>query len=203
MGVRCVRCGASPVSQSIVAVIRDECPDLSASTVYELSSRGKLVDWLKGRTGSLTTSEYMPGVVNGSVCRDVRCEDVQQLTFADESFDLCTSTEVFEHVHDDNAGFAQIRRVLRPGGKFIFTVPLNGAAQTIERARVRDGQIVHLLEPEYHGDPFNHGKRVLCMRNYGTDIVDRLLDAGFSRARLATPQATMMHSARPVVVAER
>ena len=47
MGVRCVRCGASPVTQSIVDVIRAEHPDLSGLSVYELSSRGALVDWLQ------------------------------------------------------------------------------------------------------------------------------------------------------------
>jgi Zn ribbon nucleic-acid-binding protein len=52
MGVRCVRCGASPVTQSIVDVIRAEYPDLSALSAYELSSRGALVEWLAPRAGS-------------------------------------------------------------------------------------------------------------------------------------------------------
>lgn len=203
MGVRCVRCAASPVTQSIVDVIRAEYPDLSALSVYELSSRGALVDWLAAHAGALTTSEYLPGVVPGSFARGVRCEDVQRLTFADAVFDLCTSTEVFEHVGDDHAGFSEVRRVLRPGGKFIFTVPLGGAGHTVERVRVADGRLTHLLEPEYHGDPFSPGTRVLCMRNYGNDIVERLRQAGFSRARLAHPSSAMMHCARTVVVAER
>ncbi len=203
MGVRCIRCGASPVTQSIVDVIRAESPDLSSLSVYELSSRGALVDWLKTRVGSLTTSEYLPGIAPGAFDGGVRCEDVQRLTFNDAMFDLCTSTEVFEHVGDDHAGFAQVRRVLRPGGKFIFTVPLGGAARTVERVRVVDGRLDHLLEPEYHGDPFSPGTRVLCMRNYGNDIVDRLRQAGFSRATLARPLSAMMGCARTVVVAER
>jgi ubiquinone/menaquinone biosynthesis C-methylase UbiE len=32
---------------------------------------------------------------------------VQRLSFADASFDLCTSTEVFEHVPDDRAGLRE------------------------------------------------------------------------------------------------
>ncbi|MHB8569358.1 MAG: class I SAM-dependent methyltransferase [Metallibacterium sp.] len=203
MGVRCVRCGASPVTQSIVDVIRGKCLDLSSLSVYELSSRGVLVDWLAPRAGSLTTSEYIPEVAPGSIRQGVRCEDVQRLTFADGAFDLCTSTEVFEHVDDDHAGFVQVRRVLRPGGMFIFTVPLSGAAHTIERARVLDGQLTHLLEPEYHDDPFSRSKQILCMRNYGTDIVERLRDAGFSRAELTRPAFDMMHYARTVIVAQR
>ena len=44
--------------------------------------------------------------------------------YGDASFDLCTSTEVFEHMPDDLNGFSEIRRVLRPGGRFVFTVLL-------------------------------------------------------------------------------
>lgn len=33
----------------------------------------------------------------------VRCEDVQHLTFASASFDLCISTEMFEHVPTTSA----------------------------------------------------------------------------------------------------
>lgn len=203
MGVRCARCGASPVTQSIVDVIRAEHADLSTLGVYELSSRGALVDWLATRVGSLTTSEYLPGIAPGHVDHGVRCEDVQRLTFAAAAFDLCTSTEVFEHVGDDHAGFVQVLRVLRPGGKFIFTVPLGGAERTIERASQVDGQLTYLLEAQYHDDPFSPGTRVLCMRNYGNDIVERLRRAGFSHARLARPRSPMMHCARTVVVAER
>ncbi len=203
MGVRCVCCGASPVTQSIVDVIRSTCADLSSLSVYELSSRGAFVDWLTLHAGSLTTSEYIPDVAPGSMHRGVRCEDVQRLTFADGAFDLCTSTEVFEHVVDDHAGFVQVRRVLRPGGRFIFTVPLSGAMHTVERVRILDGRLTHLLEPEYHGDPFSRSKQVLCMRNYGTDIVERLHNAGFPRVELRRPASAMMHCARTVVVAQR
>lgn len=67
-------------------------------------------------------------------------------------FDLCTSTEVFEHVPDDGAGFQEICRVLKEGGTFVFTVPMTDAKTTVERTKAHNGRIEHLLEPEYHGD---------------------------------------------------
>lgn len=149
------------------------------------------------------TSQYMPESPPGSIRNGIRCEDVQRLSFEDNLFDLCTSTEVFEHVADDQAGFTEIRRVLRPGGVFIFTVPLSGAEHTVERARILNGQVVHLLEPEYHGDPFSSGLKALCMRSYGIDIVERLRDAGFIHVKLVSPTLDMMHYARTVVVAKR
>ncbi len=203
VGIRCVACAATPITQSIVGVIRAELPSLASASVYELSSRGALVAWLTGRCAALTTSEYLAGVEPGALRDGVRCEDVQRLTFADESFDLCTSTEVFEHVLDDRAGFAEVRRVLKPGGRFVFTVPFCGLATTIERVAMRDGELVHLLEPEYHGDPYARARSALCMRNYGEDILARLTAAGFSAAGFARPDSVMMGYARAVVVAIR
>lgn len=45
------------------------------------------------------------------------------LPFADDSFDLAVSLDVFEHIEDDVAAIAEVRRVLRPGGRLIATVP--------------------------------------------------------------------------------
>ena len=45
------------------------------------------------------------------------------LPFRDSAFDLAVSLDVFEHVLDDQAAMAEVRRVLRPGGRLIATVP--------------------------------------------------------------------------------
>ncbi len=45
------------------------------------------------------------------------------IPFPDASFDLVTAFDVLEHLDDDRAGLAEIRRVLRPGGRLLLTVP--------------------------------------------------------------------------------
>ena len=50
---------------------------------------------------ALTFSEFFDDVEPGGERDGVPCENVQHLTYADESFDVCTSTEVLEHVADD------------------------------------------------------------------------------------------------------
>lgn len=203
MGVRCLGCRATPVSLSLLAVLREILPDLGSIHAYELSSRGPVARFLRRRARALTCSEYFEGAAPGTIVRGVRCENVSRLSFASESFDLCTSTEVFEHVADDAAGFAELHRVLRPGGLLAFTVPLSGRKRTVERAVVRDGRVEHLLPPEFHSDRIRGSRQVLCYRNYGEDILGRLSEAGFPSATFASPKADWFGFARPVIVARK
>jgi SAM-dependent methyltransferase len=204
MFVRCLGCRGSAVSMSLAAVLRSAVPDLGDRSVYELSARGPFHAFLKRRAADLTSSEYFDQVPAGAFVDGVQCQDVQRLTYADDSFDVCTSTEVFEHVPDDRRGFSEVRRVLKPGGMLLFTVPLSGNDQTVERARLTPGgAIEHLLPPELHGDP-QRAAPVLAFRTYGRDIIDRLTGAGFARATIVRPaDAIPWGYARSVVVAHR
>ena len=61
-------------------------------------------------------------------CRDkglglVRRGDVCAMPFANASFDLVLSTDIIEHINDDRQALSEIRRVLRPGGHALITVP--------------------------------------------------------------------------------
>lgn len=49
--------------------------------------------------------------------------DGTALPFADDSFDKVIASEVLEHVIDDDAAFAELLRVLKPGGIVAVTVP--------------------------------------------------------------------------------
>jgi SAM-dependent methyltransferase len=201
-GVRCLRCGASPIALSLAQVLLAERPGFRRERVYELSSRGPLFVFLRREVADLTFSEYFDDVPPGETRNGVQCQDVERLTYPGASFDLVTSTEVFEHVPHDRAGFAEVRRVLRPGGAYIFTVPLYEADTTVERADLRDGKCVHLLPPEYHDDRIRGRGTVLAYRNYGRDITDRLRAAGFTSARIETQFAkAFLGAGRGVVVA--
>src|SRR5438270_1622169 len=47
----------------------------------------------------------------------------ETLPFEDASFDLVTGLDVVEHLDDDIAGLAEMRRVLRPDGRALLFVP--------------------------------------------------------------------------------
>lgn len=184
IAVRCLRCRASTIHMGLVRVVAQTYADLAGLAIYEMSSRGPVFAYLRARSGQFTCSEYYDDVPPGESREGVRCQNVERLTYPDASFDLCTSTEVFEHVADDQQGFREILRVLRPGGRLIFTVPFTDAPRTVERARLVGGEVRHMLPPEYHGDAIRGQGRVLCIRNYGADILERLLGCGFDAARI-------------------
>jgi SAM-dependent methyltransferase len=47
----------------------------------------------------------------------------EPLPFADDAFDVVTTLDVIEHIDDDVAALAELRRVLRPGGRLLVAVP--------------------------------------------------------------------------------
>jgi SAM-dependent methyltransferase len=50
-------------------------------------------------------------------------EDAARLPFPPDRFDLAVCVEVLEHVFAPQLVAAEVRRVLRPGGRFLVTVP--------------------------------------------------------------------------------
>lgn len=56
---------------------------------------------------------------------------ITALPFADAHFDLVAAFDVVEHVEDDRRAFTELTRVLKPGGRLIFSVPLHQAHWTV------------------------------------------------------------------------
>ncbi|MEI7480628.1 MAG: methyltransferase domain-containing protein [bacterium] len=183
-GSRCIRCFSTFIHRGIATVLK-QLPYREDMYVYELSAHGALFKMLKKQYKYFTYSEYLDGVAPGTLKNGILCQDIQKLNFFDNSFDLVTSTEVFEHVPDDGKGFAQVYRVLKPDGMFVFTVPIDPNSFTVERAYIENGKVISILEPEIHGDHLRGGG-ILAYRNYGKDIVERLEKVGFREAGIKT-----------------
>jgi SAM-dependent methyltransferase len=126
----------------------------------------------------LAASDFTPGAAPGAVVEGVRNEDLTRLTYPDAAFDLVLSSETLEHVPDLDAALGEIRRVLVPGGRHIFTVPvLPTVAATFARAALGpDGSIV-ALAPQLSHPGGDAGYPVFT--EFGTDCVEVFRRAGF------------------------
>jgi SAM-dependent methyltransferase len=49
--------------------------------------------------------------------------DATRLPLADDSLDLVVAFDLLEHLHDDDAAVAEVRRVLKPTGTYLVAVP--------------------------------------------------------------------------------
>jgi SAM-dependent methyltransferase len=69
--------------------------------------------------------EYSPAAAGLATRRglDVVRGDARRLPFADESMDLVMSTDMWEHIDDDEAVARESLRVLKPGGRLLVAVP--------------------------------------------------------------------------------
>jgi ubiquinone/menaquinone biosynthesis C-methylase UbiE len=54
---------------------------------------------------------------------DVHLAHIEQMPFPDENFDVATCLDVIEHTPDDIRSLIELRRVTKPGGALIVTVP--------------------------------------------------------------------------------
>jgi hypothetical protein len=175
--------GISSRVRSVIKLILDGNPPATLD-VYAPESVTPLANVLRARFAGFVASEYLPTAIEKAKFRDTRHEDIQALSFPDSSFDLYVSCEVMEHIPDVPAALREAARILRPGGQFIATFPFQTkGASTVAKAEIRGGEIVHLTEPEYHGNPVDpQGSLVFSIP--GWDILDLARTSGFETAEM-------------------
>jgi SAM-dependent methyltransferase len=155
--------------------IRDIAED-GEITIYDTNFNGP-ISWVLYDYALHYSSFFSPTTVPGTqITPLISCQDLQALTFSNDSFDLVITEDVLEHVKDYKRAVAEIRRVLKLGGKHIFTVPFLRDQETLIRVDGKGEQEVHLEPPEYHLD--SEGES-LTYRTFGTDLLDTLSSSGF------------------------
>ncbi len=103
-----------------------------------------------------------------------------ELPFADESFGLVTALDVLEHLDDDRGALTEIRRVLRPGGTLLVTVPAYRMLWGLQ-------------------DEVSHHRRRYVAREIG----DRLRGTGFEVSRLSYFNSILFPPIAAVRIARR
>lgn len=144
-------------------------------------------DYLKAvEYGNVSLSNFRPNSPFGElIAPGISNQNLECLTYANNSFDLVITTDVMEHVRLDDLAHREIHRVLRLGGVYVFTVPHSRElTETLVRVQVEDPQDASkdkfLLEPEYHGNANSEdGSGALSYRVYGVNLDVFLEDLGF------------------------
>jgi SAM-dependent methyltransferase len=76
-----------------------------------------------GRLTGLEPSHASAEVARSRGVAEVVESGIEQMPFASESFDLVLCLDVIEHIADDVEALGELRRVARPGGRLLVTVP--------------------------------------------------------------------------------
>jgi SAM-dependent methyltransferase len=91
---------------------------------------GRHQQFFRGRRGNYFPSEYSSWHFSSESWRAVRGTavgaDARRLPYRGAAFDNVISIYNLEHIDDLQSVFAEVRRVLRPGGKFLITLPCEG-----------------------------------------------------------------------------
>lgn len=122
----------TPVQQRVVDQLLlqvQQQPAVDADLLDVGCGTGRLLAALHERLplARLTGLDLAPNMLRQAAARlpaDVRLVsgDAEQLPFADASFDLVVSTSTFQWLHCLDVCFGEVRRVLRPGGRFVFSL---------------------------------------------------------------------------------
>ncbi|MBW3560694.1 MAG: class I SAM-dependent methyltransferase [Proteobacteria bacterium] len=168
----CVRCHSVPRQRAFYTVLERVCPNWRDLEVHESSpseSSGKLARECR----NYTATQYDPSLPPGGQGPGWRNENLEAQTFADGSFDLVITQDVFEHLFEPDRAIAEIARTLRPGGLHMGTAPLARAGlPSVRRARrTADGAVEHLDQPLHHANPIDEQGSLVTI-DWGYDIAD-------------------------------
>lgn len=145
--------------KSLVKLVKNN--EFAQKPIAEINSCGKMHEVLQDLQ-NLSYSEYK------SEDKSIRSENLENLTYDNETFDLVLTSDTLEHVPDIRKALTEISRVLKPGGKHIFTVPVVWNRLTRNRTD---------HEPSYHGAG---QPDYLVFNEFGHDIINIVKGCGFS-----------------------
>lgn len=164
----CSECGSVPRERNLMRALDEQVPAWTEKLIHESSPSNMR---LKELASGYTYSFYEPNVLSGAkLPSGGTSENLEDLSIATESLDVFIAQDVLEHVFDPAVSVKEVMRTLRSGGWYIFTTPRHHhLPESIQRAKLENGEVVHLLDPAYHGSPVGDG-RVLVTFDWGQDL---------------------------------
>ena len=170
--LRCAECKTTSRNRSIASGLLRAVREWSGQAPGSIAELRWLSPNLKFRVfdaqGSFYTAEYaypIPDLLSQSGRFEVEIlgdRNITRLSFAEDTFDVVITSDLMERIENDTAAHSEIRRVLKPGGVYLFTASHSRTDQA------------NILPPSGRRDA--HGR----YRIYGKELDDALTALGFS-----------------------
>lgn len=174
--LRCIRCRSSSRQRALALYLQQYFPSLEPLLIYEAGPAGPMGAWLEKRCGNYQTSQYFSDAPFGTRVNGYRNENLESLTFDQDSFDVVITQDVFEHIEQPQYAFCEVARVLKSGGSHVFTIPYYPDQPTQTRVRLVNGWPVSAFELEYHSNPIDaHGS--LVFTRFDHDLNEMIFNA--------------------------
>lgn len=174
-----------------IHVFELHCMPGQLNQIYLTEQHTVLYKWFSKHYRNVRGSEYLTGSSAFNRLKfkvrlfptKLEHQDLTQLTYPNQAFDYVLSFDCFEHIPDYQQALSELARVIKPGGRLLFSVPFDPASiKTLIRATMNDDQsITHHSEPEYHGNPVSK-QGSLSYYTFGWDLLQQLKSAGFTDA---------------------
>jgi len=134
--------------------VRLAAGEVNGLTVLDLGcGTGRHAHWLAEEGANVTAIDFSPGMLQqarskpGAESIDFQTHDLHQPLPFGPQFDLVVSGLVMEHLSDLPRLFAQVHRVLRPGGRFVFSAMHPAMFLRGSQARFTDPDTGELVQP--------------------------------------------------------
>jgi SAM-dependent methyltransferase len=103
-------------------ILADLCP---GGVILDLGAGAGIVHQMdfRGRVAKVCGVDLDPRVTTNPLLDEGRVSDAGRIPYGDATFDLVFSDNVVEHLSEPLEVFREVRRVLKPGGMFLFKTP--------------------------------------------------------------------------------
>jgi len=174
-GQCCLQCGSNLRSRTLAGAI-NECfswpgtlrdlvnqPNTSQVRLLEINEAGNLSYYLH-RFRKYEFASY-PDV------------DMQRMDLPSDIYDIVVHSDTLEHIPNPVLGLQECRRILRPKGRMLMTIPIVPTRLT----RRRDN-----MPLSYHGNPAEKSSDFIVCTEYGADFYIDMVAAGWKNISLYT-----------------